>query len=860
MLLLLLLLWPQGVCISLKVKCLLTQKKDGVNPKNHYRPGEFFIDGIYSATRAKFHLLSFNTTPLNELLWRAFPEYWKSLSFLFAVQAINKDSNLLPNITLGYNIYEQYFSAQMTLDALMDLLSDGEANVPNYSCGRQRNVVALLEGAEIDISIQISTVSGIYKVPQISYTFVSQTSSDKTHSPFFYPMLPAEGLQYPGMVKLLLHYRWTLVGLMAPDTDQGERFRRILTSMLLRNGICPVLSQSFSKTIYDVFIDIRPYENWSQVNVFLYGAEDYSFNIGLMIIQLVFETLKESVRGKVLITTIRWDFTVFLAHGDFPVQFLHSIFFFLMKRNHMAKYNGFMHFYSFMRYLAQTSFTCSYTMDAFSVKVWKRCREREELEAVSLQEMDQILSLDNYFIYNTVWAVARALHATYLSGSKKMRIKGAKNPDSPRLKAWQLHSFLQSSQFYNNSIEGVYLDEHGDLASDLDLMNGVILSKTSITKVKFGSLERQQLQDFTFMINPNLSSEMEGLKPLPLSRCVESCHPGFVKVAREGEPICCYDCLPCAEGTISTEEDAKKCTKCPEDQHPNILRDHCIPKIKTFLSYQENLGIILALFAFFLSFLTGFVLAIFIKFQDTPIIKANNRDLSYTLLVSLLFSFFTSFLFIGQPRRATCLLRQITFSNIFSVAISSVLAKTIMVVLVFLATKPGNKIQKWLGKTLGNSIVLSCSGVQIVICSIWLSTSPPFSESDLHSHPGEIIQQCNEGSITMFYCALSYMGFLSAICFMVAFVSRNLPGAFNEAKLITFSMLVFCSVWVSFVPTYLSTKGKYMVVVQVFSILASNAGLLGFIFFPKCYIIFLRPDLNTKEYLMSKENNQVHFG
>ncbi|XP_048190449.1 vomeronasal type-2 receptor 116-like, partial [Perognathus longimembris pacificus] len=404
---------------------------------------------------------------------------------------------------------------------------------------------------------------------------------------------------------------------------------------------------------------------------------------------------------------------------------------------------------------------------------------------------DMTMSVHSYNIYNAVYAVAQALHEMLLHQAEVQKMGNRKGTvPSPA----QLHHFLKNLQFENPAGGQVIVDDKRKLQADYDIVNIWNFPDGLEFEVKVGKFSPYSLQGHQLSLPKDMIQWVTGNAEPEHSVCSDSCGPGFRKSPQEGKAACCFDCTPCSENEMANA--------------------------------------------------TALVLGVFVKHHNTPIVKANNQALSYILLISLIFCFLCSLLFIGPPNTVTCILQQSTFGVAFTVAVSAVLAKTVTVVLAFKVTSPGRRIRWMLVSGAPNFIIPICTLIQVTLYGLWLGTSPPSIDTDIHSENGHLLILCNKGSLIAFYCVLGYLGSLALASFTVAFLARNLPDTFNEAKFLTFSMLVFCSVWLTFLPVYHSAKGKVMVAVEVFSILASSAGLLVCIFAPKCYIILLRPDRN----------------
>ncbi|XP_027263737.1 vomeronasal type-2 receptor 116-like [Cricetulus griseus] len=761
------------------------------------------------------------------------------LSLYFALENINKDPHILPNISLLVKI-----ECNLLDDWRMNsLFSRIDEFLPNYYCINQRRYLIVLTGPTWLSSAMLGPLLYITNRPELYYGPFHPILGSREQFPHLYQMAPKDTALALAMVSLVVYFRWNWVGAIISDDDLGLQFLFELRRETQRNSVClafvhiivedKILFQKNVNTFYNEIITS------SAKVVIIYGDKDSHLQLNLRLYRLV------NVQ-RIWVTTSQWDM---ITHDDrLLFNSFYGTFTFLLHFSELSGFTAFILAPDPSKYISTwilselwwIYFNCS--PNSFNSMKIKNYSKGKLYNWLFMQKMEMSVSSTGYVLYNTVHAVAHALHEMLL---QEVHTWPKYPGEILEFDSWQMVQFLKNIQFMNPVGNQVNMNQKENQDMKYDIHYTMDFLSHIGFKVEVGIFSKHLLHTQQFYVSEEIIKWNIDLRQIQPSICSVPCNPGFRKSPHQGKAVCCFDCTPCPENEISNMTGMDQCVKCPDDYYANPGGNHCLKKVVTFLGYEDLLGMSLACFAVCFSILTAGVLGVFLKYKDTPTVKANNRDLSYVLLISLIFCFLCCLLFIGKPNIITCLMQQTIFAVVFTVAASTVLAKTITVVLAFKVTTPGRRIRRLLLSGAPNFIIPICTMIQLILCGIWLGISPPFVEADVYVEKGHILIICNKGSITAFYCVLGYLGSIALGSFTLAFLARNLPDTFNEAKYLTFSMLVFCSVWITFLPVYHSTKGKAMVGVEVFCILASSAGLLLCIFAPKCFIILLRPERNS---------------
>uniref|UniRef100_A0A669BZK5 G-protein coupled receptors family 3 profile domain-containing protein n=1 Tax=Oreochromis niloticus TaxID=8128 RepID=A0A669BZK5_ORENI len=762
-------------------------------PPELTQDGDLVIGGIFSFLFVTFiNNYSFN-----------FREFQFAQTMIFAINEINKNPHMLSNVKLGYKIYDNCGTMDI-LRAALTLLSGLNRELGEDSC--TETVQAILGHSGSSPTIAFAQVVGryLYISMQISHFATCACLSNRKEYPTFFRTIPSDYYQSRALAKLVKHFGWSWVGALAVDNEYGFSGIAAFIQAAKEYGVCIEYSEAFSSSDppnrLQRIIEIIKQSTSKVIMAFMSHRE---------IKLLATELYKHNITGLQWIGSDAWITDHSLTDSEGHKILVGSLGFTSPK----AKISG---LEKYLKQLYPSQFP----------------------DSQFFTDVSELRFTDN--VYKSVYAVAHALDMLIKCDNNQLSFSNGSCTDPKNINPWQVSDW-----------ERVYFNKNGDTPARYELVNLQFTIRGTMEGRTIGIFDASLPERNQFIMNNIRVVWGSGLTEVPVSVCSEMCLPGTHKVLQKGKPVCCYDCIPCPEGEINSIH----CAKCPPEYWSNKQRDACIPKEVEFLAYDEILGLVLVLFSLLGVFLTMVTTLVFYCHRETPVVRANNSELSFLLLFSLTLCFLCSLTFIGRPTKLSCMLRHTAFGITFVLCISCVLGKTIVVLMAFRATLPGTNVMKWFGPLQQRLSVLVFTFIQVLICILWLTINPPFPFRNLLLYKDIIILECDTGTAVGFCAVLGYIGLLAISCFAIAFLSRKLPDNFNEAKFITFSMLIFCAVWITFIPAYISSPGKFTVAVEIFAILASSFGLLFCIFMPKCYIILFRPEQNTKKHIMGKTSN-----
>ncbi|XP_054739589.1 metabotropic glutamate receptor 2 [Anastrepha obliqua] len=777
-------------------------------------------------------------------------------AMLYTIDRIN-EASLLPNITLGAHILDDCDKDSYGLEMAVDFIKGSISNIDDaeYHCNKTqvRKVISGVVGAASSVtSIQVANLLRLFRIPQVSFFSTSPELSNKQRFEYFSRTIPSDHYQVKAMVEIVKRMGWSYVSIIYEESNYGIKAFEELEELLARHNICIAVKEKLVKDS-GVAEEIA-YDNIVQKlltkprarGAIIFGSD-----------QEVREVMRAVRRNNATgafswIGSDGWSARNLVSDGNEPevegtlsvqpqanpVKGFEEYFLNLTVENNQRN-PWFVEFW-------EDHFQCRYpgSLSTPYNNYNRTCTTKERLSKDTDFE-DQL-----QFVSDAVMAFAYALrdmHRDLCGGQPSLcdAMKPTKGAD--------LLKYLRKVEFQGLSGDHFRFDANGDGPARYNIIHFKQSAAGLYHWIKVGEYYEGELR----LNMTEVQFKLLHPKP-PESVCSLPCERGQAKKYVEGES-CCWHCFNCSTYQIRHPIDETQCLTCKLGTLPDATKKFCQAIPEVYLRPESAWAIGAMAFSATGILVTLFVVGVFVRHNDTPIVRASGRELSYILLAGILMCYAVTFALVLKPTNIVCAIQRFSVGFCFTVVYAALLTKTNRIARIFKAGKQSAKRPSFISP---KSQLVICSFlifIQILINGVWMVIAPSHA---MYHHPTreDNMLVCDSYIDASYMIAFFYPILLIVVCTVYAVLTRKIPEAFNESKHIGFTMYTTCVIWLAFVPLYFGTANHVPLRITSMSVTISLSAsvTVACLFSPKLYIILIRPERNVRQSMMPPRYGNMH--
>ncbi|XP_029575646.1 taste receptor type 1 member 2.2 [Salmo trutta] len=736
----------------------------------------------------------------------------------FAVQEINNSSLILPNVSLGYEIFD-HCSDTFNFQAILNMISrNGSIQVLRCVNEYVSKVIAVAGPFRSMESMTVAPLFAMNLIPMVNYGSSSSVLSDKWKYPSFLRTTASNKDLIQLIILIIQHFNWNWVAFVSSGDENSQNGLQLFKSKLKDTKICLAYAKELNE-MSDHYEILQQLEDLSIEVIIVFARQSSA-------VAFIKSAIKHNIHSKVWIAGDSWSLNKNLPRLS-GIKAIGTIIGITETVMPLPGFKDFVYLSHTQRNNRPT--TCEQTPSG------RTCNQACDLcSDVSPEEIIGENPSYSFATYSAIYAMAHALHNLLLCD-----IKGCS--DNVTVYPFMLLQELKRSNFtiLNRHIE---FDSNGDPTCT---SYAIVFWNQSGQAQKVGSYETDPAVDVPFSIN-NTKIHWYA-DQVPVARCSPECSEGFAK-KKDGLHQCCFQCNVCPGMTyVNYTDNPYSCINCRKTEWSKPGSTFCTQRSVEYIPFTDPVAITLMFSTGVLLALTLAIVILFALNYDKPVVKSAGGPMCFLLLGCLSASSISVFFFFGKPTVTNCVLRYFLFLLFYTVCLGCFAVRSFQIVCIFKMATKFPKIHSWWVKHNGQWWLIAIVFVlQLLLLTTVFTASPPTPVNDMTSYRDQIILKCAMSRTVIMFLLLTIV--LASLCFIFSYMGKDLPKNYNESKAITLYLLFLILTWITFCTASILYHGKYLQLFNAMSVLSSSYSILFCYFLPKCYIIIFQPQKNTQQH------------